>query len=257
MKIKLSLLTATKNNEDIIEKTLKSVKGLVNEIVIIDNGSKDNTLKIAKKYQAKIIYYKGKNLGRQYKKGLNYVKTNWVLILDSDESLSKNLLKEIKTLIKERKLSRFDGYIIPFQNHFLGRKINYGGENYKMLRLFKKNKIMITDEATHQKYILKSKKIGYLKNKIIHYSYRSIIGVFKKFTYYAVEEAKKKYKNNETVSFKKLVLYPLHMFYARFIKDKGYKDGLFRIPLDLAFFYMEFLTYLILLILIIKNKIYE
>ncbi|GAB4219287.1 MAG: glycosyltransferase family 2 protein [Candidatus Microgenomates bacterium] len=257
MKIKLSLLTATKNNQDTIEKTLKSAKGLVDEIVIIDNGSKDNTLKIAEKYQAKIFYYKGKNLGRQYKKGLMYVKNDWVMILDSDECLTHSLKIEIKKLIKSKKINNFDGYIIPFQNHFLGKKIRYGGEDYKMLRLFKKNLIMITPEATHQKYILKSKKIGYLKNKINHYSYRSIFNLLKKFTYYAVEEAKKKYQKNEKSSIKKLFLYPIHMFYARFIKDKGYQDGLFRIPLDLAFAYMEFLTYLILFILTIKKKIYE
>ena len=67
--------------------------------------------------------------------------------------------------------------------------------------------------------------------------------MYKKFTAYAFWEAKDKFKSGERSSLKKLILYPVHMFWARFIKDKGYKDGYFRIPLDLGFAYMEFLTY--------------
>ena len=248
MKNNLSLLTATYNSQKTVEKTFESVTGLVKEIIVVDNNSTDETVKIAKKYKAKIIMYKGKNLGRQYQKGLKNVRTKWVLILDSDEYLSDHLYKELKTLFLNKKnLEKYDGYFIPFQNHFLGRPINFGGENYKMLRLFKKNKVIITSEKTHQKYLLKSKKVGYLKGKIIHHSYQSLCQTYKKFTYYAIEEAKKKLKKNEKITLKKLFLYAPHMFYARFIKDRGYKDGLFRIPLDLGFAYMEFLTYFILL----------
>ena len=122
-----------------------------------------------------------------------------------------------------------------------------------MLRLFKKNKVIITPEKTHQKYLLKSKKVGYLKGKIIHHSYQSLCQTYKKFTYYAIEEAKKKLKKNEKITLKKLFLYAPNMFYARFIKDRGYKDGLFLIPLDLGFAYMEFLTYWGFLMLKIKR----
>ena len=255
MKKILSLLTATYNNEKTIEKNLKSVSDLVDEIVVVDNGSTDETIKIAKKYQAKIISYEGKNLGLQYQKGLNNVKTKWVLILDSDEYLSYELFNEIRELFfnKIRELKKYDGFFIPFKNYFMGKPVSFGGENYKMIRLFKKNKVIITSEKTHQKYILKSKKTGSLKGKIIHHSYRSLWQTYKKFTYYALEEAKQKFKKNETITLKKLFLYAPHMFYARFIKDKGYKDGLFRIPLDLGFAYMEFLTYWGLLILRLKN----
>ena len=71
--------------------------------------------------------------------------------------------------------------------------------------------------------------------------------MFNKFTDYAKRDVQTKINNREKSSLKKIILYPLHMFWARFFKDKGYKDGLFRIPLDLGFAYMEFLTYFLLL----------
>ena len=65
-----------------------------------------------------------------------------------------------------------------------------------------------------------------------------------KFTRYALNDAKQKSIKGEKTSLKKIIMYPMHMFWSRFIEDKGYKDGLFRIPLDLGFAYMEFVTYL-------------
>ena len=98
----------------------------------------------------------------------------------------------------------------------------------------------------HYVWTVSSGRIGQLKNKINHYSYRNLINIYKKFTNYAIQEARLKKKAGEKTSLKKIFLYPLHMFWARFIKDKGYKDGLFRIPLDFGFAYMEFLTYFLL-----------
>ena len=77
--------------------------------------------------------------------------------------------------------------------------------------------------------------------------------MYKKFTNYALLEATQKYLDQEESSLKKVTLYPLHMFWARFIKDKGYKDGLARITLDIGFGYMEFLTYLALFFKTINN----
>ncbi|MCX7881532.1 MAG: glycosyltransferase family 2 protein [Patescibacteria group bacterium] len=238
----LSLLMITKNAEETIEKSLKSVVSLVDEIVIVDGYSKDRTVEIAKKYGAKIYFYKGLNLGKQAKLGLTRCQGRWILVLDADECLSKGLNIEIKK-IKNLKTS-YAGFYLPFQNHFLGKKVYYGGENYQMLRLFKRKFVDIKPALVHHKFHLKKGKAGELKNKVYHYSYRSLLQVYKKFTDYAIREAKTKIKNGEESSLKKIILYPLHMFYARFIKDKGYKDGLFRIPLDLGFAYMEFVTYL-------------
>ena len=71
--------------------------------------------------------------------------------------------------------------------------------------------------------------------------------MYKKFTDYAIRNASEKLKKGEKTSIKKIFIYPVHMFWARFIKDKGYKDGFFRMPLDIGFAYMEFLTYFLLI----------
>lgn len=252
MKQILSLLMITKDAQNTIEKSLDSIKNLVDEIVIVDNYSKVSTVDIAKKYQAMAFLHKEDNLGRLRKFALEKCQGEWILVLDSDEVISAKLSAEIKLKIKSEKLRIYSGFYLPFQNHFLGKPIKYGGESYKKLVLFKKDKATIKPLVVHEKFEV-SGKTGILKNKILHYSYRSLAQTYKKFTDYAIRDAKQKYLAGERSGFKKIFLYPIHMFWARFIKDKGYKDGLFRIPLDFGFAYMEFLTYFVLAILRIKN----
>jgi glycosyltransferase involved in cell wall biosynthesis len=251
MKDKLSLVMMTKNSGALLEQSLSSVKDLVDEIIIVDDYSTDNTVKIAKKYNARIYYHHSNDLGKQRVFGAKKAKGDWLLFLDADEIVSEKLKKEIK---KDIKMTKINGFYIPYQNHFLFRPINYGGENYQMIRLVRKNKLLLKPALVHEEILVKDKKVGYLKNKIYHYSYRSLIQMFKKFTDYAWREAKQKFHNSEKLTLKKLTLYPLHMFYARFIEDKGYKDGIRRIPLDLGFAYMELMTYFFLLILKIRQK---
>lgn len=246
----------TKNNEDIVGNSLDSVKEIVDEIIIIDDYSSDKTRKIAKNFRAKIYLRHLDSLSQQKKWGIKKAKNKWVLLLDSDEVLSVKLKNEIKKIFEKKKIN-FSAFFIPYQNHFLGKPVTHGGENYQMIRLFKKKDAFIKNLLLHEKVEIKKGKLGRLVNRINHYSYRSLWQMFKKFTWYGVLEAKQKYQNNEKSSLKKIFLYPVHMFYARFIEDKGYKDGFWRIPLDLGFAYMEFMTYFLLAIMGKINKVYK
>lgn len=249
MRLPLSVLMITKNAQETIEESLRSVYDWVDEIVVIDDYSTDNTknqiLNIQNQndnVKFKIFINKENNLGRQRAFGLTKCSNGWVLVLDSDEIVTKELQKEIVKLLNTQIVEE-NGFYIPVQTHYLGRQLRYGGENYKKMVLFKKGEVIINPLRVGEKFELISGKAGQLKNKIFHYSYRSLRQIYRKFTGYAIGEAKDRVEKGEKTSIKKIFLYPPHMFWARFIKDKGYKDGLFRIPLDLGFAYMEFLTY--------------
>ena len=253
----ISLLIITRNCDDVLEDTLKSVNDVVDEIIVIDYYSRDNTVEIATRYGAHIFPHHEFDLGLQRAYALSKATSDWILTLDSDERLSKGLQEEIKDVVRHGDKD-IQGYYLPYCNHFLGKPIRHGGENYQMLRLFRRSHASIDSALVHERYAVSGSRTAHLKHCIEHYSYRSIAQVFIKFTGYATREAFQKIEINEKLSFAKLFLYGPHMFYARFIKDKGYKDGLFRIPLDLAFAYMEGLTYWLVLLLrtgIIRSKI--
>lgn len=227
-----------------LAQCLRSVKNIASEVVVVDSHSSDRTVEICKAYKARVFQLDAE-FGKKRRFGLKKINNRWTLMLDSDEIVSLRLAQEIGSLLK-RKKQYCAAYEIPYQNHFLGRKINYGGENYQMLRLFKTKSVSVKGSLLHERLELIRGRKGHLKGKIYHYSYRSIRQIYAKFTDYARIEARLKYTIGEKSSWKKTVLYPLHMLWARFIKDKGYRDGLSRISLDLGFAYMEWLTYLIL-----------
>jgi len=237
-------LIITKNSVETLEKCLISLKDLVSEILIVDSDSTDGTLSILKKYDTKVFQFSTDDLGKKRAFGLKKMQSDWVLMLDADEIISLALKLEIKELMKKKRL--MDGYLISYQNHFLKRKIYYGGEKYEMLRLFRKDKALIKSALVHEKVKLKTKRLGKLRGKIYHYSYRNFRQIYSKFTDYAKREVQKKIDKGEKSSLRKIFLYPLHMFWARFIENKGYKDGLWRAPLDIGFAYMEWMTYLLL-----------
>ena len=92
---KLSLLMITKNSGELLEKSLRSVQGLVDEMIIIDSNSSDRTVEIGKKFKAKIFQYNTVDLGKKRAYGLRKVSNDWVLVLDADEMISKKLKNEI------------------------------------------------------------------------------------------------------------------------------------------------------------------
>ena len=245
MSTKLSVLMITKNAIETLEKSLASIKKIADEIIIVDSKSTDRTVEIAKNYLAKVYVKEFVDIGKQRMFGLSKATGKWILILDCDEIVSEKLMKEIRSRIGNKQI-KINGYYIPYQNFFLNKPLQFGGENYKMLRLFRRIKLSIEPSLVHNRINVKDKKIGYLKGKIFHHSYRSFSQMFSKFTNYGIRMAKEKYLLGEKSSFKKIFFYPIHMFWARFIKDRGYEDGFFRIPLDLGFAYMEFVTYLTL-----------
>ena len=241
MNHRLSVIMVTLNADELLQGFLTSVSSIADEIVVVDAGSTDRTLQILKEFKVRLYKVKQNHLGRNKAKALALATGDLVLSLDSDEIASALLVRTIEQ-IKRRK-SIADGYIIPFRNHFLGKRLKYGGENYSMLRLGKRKMLRIKEVSVHESLEVISTSIARLKSPILHYSYRSLGQMFGKFTNYALNEAQQKFKNGERSSLKKIFLYPIHMFWARFIKDRGYKDGSLRIPLDLGFAYMEFLTY--------------
>lgn len=243
----ISVLIITKNPDIVFVKCLNACKKIANEIVIIDDFSDSKIIQLLKKYDVRLFYNHEKNLGKQREFGLKKCSGPWILSIDSDEVMSDELINEIKNEFKNKDLNS-DGYVIPFKNHLFGRILSYGGEDYRMMRLFRKSKGKIESLLLHEYFEIMSKNVKSLKNCIHHYSYRSLPQMYKKFTNYAIRDYEMKRAKGERSSLKKIFMYPAHMFYARFIKDKGYKDGLFRIPLDMGFAYMEFLTYLLLAI---------
>lgn len=166
----LSVVVLTKNEEDRIKACLESVKW-ADEIIIIDNGSTDSTLQIAKKYTNNILAFDQEDFAELRNKAMEGAKGDWVLYVDSDERVLAPLKEEIKRLIESQE---FVSYAISRKNIIFGKQVSYGP--YKkdwVIRLFKKDSFEGWFGKVHESVNFKG-KLGYTENSLLHLTHRDI-----------------------------------------------------------------------------------
>lgn len=237
----ISVVMITRNAEDVLPAALESVRDIASEILISDEGSDDGTRKIAEAFGATVIVDPDQNLGRRKQSMVLKAKGPWVLLLDSDERLSEELkLEIIRTVEKERGRKV---YRAPYRNYAFGKRLKERGEQYSRIILFRKGTVRISEDPVHEHPVTEA-DVGDLTAHVDHYSYRSVGEVFSSFADYAGKMAECKHKLGERSTVRKIVLYPLHMFWARFIQDGGYRDGWRGLFLAAAFAWMELQLYI-------------
>ncbi len=209
----------TYNEEKSIERTLKSVS-FCDEIVVVDSGSKDKTLEIARHYTDKVYTQEWLGYGKQKNFAIDKLSTDWVLSLDADEVVSNALRDEI---INELKKPRFDAYALNFQLVFMGKPLKFGGTypDYHV-RLFRKGHYWFREDDVHEGIKTKAFK---LKNIVYHYSYDDLEDYFEKFNRYTTLAAKSRLKQGKKASkFYPFLRFGLELL-KRFILKGAFLDG--------------------------------
>jgi len=236
VKTPLSVIIITKNEEKNLEKCLLSLRDLPSEIILVDSGSTDKTLEIAKKWQVKIFHKKFSGFGFQKNFALSKASYDWVLSVDADERMSKSLYLEIKKALN----ASFDGFYIPCLSNFLGKWIRHAGwyPQYK-LRLFKKSKMKFEEKLVHEEVKPKG-RIGYLKNPILHYSYPTLKEYLRKLEIYTALEAHPSLNPLNFWTVFNLFLKPVYRFSEMYIFNSGFLDGWRGFLLSILSSYYEF-----------------
>jgi glycosyltransferase involved in cell wall biosynthesis len=219
----LSLIITTKNEEHDLPKCLESVKGLADEIILVDDNSTDQTLQIAKNYNAKIFSRTFDNYSNQKNYALGLAQNEWILHLDPDETLTLELKDEIKEIVSAKD-QPYNGFYIGYINYFLGKKMNYGGlGTEKHLRLFKKENVAFGLQLVHEGIKVQG-QTAVLKNKIVHNSYPNMEEYLEKLNRYTTLAACQMHAQGKKFSFFKLLVFPFQ-FHKRYTFRLGFLDG--------------------------------
>lgn len=222
--MKLSVAMITLNEERILEKTLKSLKDIADEIVIVDSGSTDKTKEIALKYGAKFFQEEWKGYGLQRNSSIDKCTNEWILNIDADEEISEELSRKIKE-IKESETDK-EVFEINFSSVCFGKKLKHGGwSNQYHIRLFKKDVGRFNTNEVHEEF-LTEKKVYRLKEEIYHHSYISLEEYFTKFNRYTTEGAKEYYQRGKKASNFQIIFNPIFKFIRMYIIRLGFLDGI-------------------------------
>lgn len=222
--MKLSAAIMTFNEERNLERTLKALADICDEIVIVDSGSTDKTKEIAEKYEARFIYQPWLGYGKQRNAAIDNCSGKWILAVDADEELSPELKQKITEIIngnEDKKVYEINRLSVCF-----GKKIKHGGWGTSYaVRLFLKTAGRFNDNTVHESFVTQE-EIFKIKENIYHHSYLTLEDYFSKFNRYTTEGALEYYKKGKKASIGQVVFNPMYKFIRMYIIRLGFLDGI-------------------------------
>lgn len=240
---KISAVISAFNEEKNIERCLQSLS-FADEIVVIDNSSSDRTSEIAKKYTKKVFIQKNDPNLIDLQKNFGFEKASyeWILSIDADEEVSKELAGEIRATIKNK--NEVAGYWIPRKNIIFGKFIKHTGwYPDPQLRLFRKGKGKFVKTHVHEPIKLDGESV-YLSEHLIHHHYETISEFMgKTINIYAPNEAQNYLDKGYQLSYFDALRFPLNEFISRFFARKGYLDGFHGLMLSLLMAFYHFIIF--------------
>ncbi|MFM2322683.1 MAG: glycosyl transferase [Pseudomonadota bacterium] len=220
----LSVIIIVKDAASDIQACLESVQW-VDEIIILDSGSCDNTLAICRQYTQNIFSTDWPGFGEQKNRALDKAQGKWVLSLDADEILSPGLINEIKQIIFSADGVN-DAYAIKRISFFAGKKIRYGDwSDDKVVRLFRRlTTIRFTPAVIHE-HLTGYQHLATLKQVIFHNTMKDMSQVLMKLESYSSYGAQLAYQQHKKSSLFKAIVHGVWCFMRGYLLRLGFLDG--------------------------------
>jgi (heptosyl)LPS beta-1,4-glucosyltransferase len=232
MKQTLSVVVSAYNEERALGRCLSSVSQLADEIIVVDNESQDNTVGIAKKFTKKIYSQKNilmLNTNKNY--GFEKATGDWILNLDADEEIPKDLAKEIQAIIQSN--PKENGFWIKRKNIIFGKWITHGlWWPDKQIRLFRRGSGKFACVHIHE-YVSVEGRVGELTQPYLHYNYETVHQYLTKIDRASTSEALSLKDMDHQLVWYDALRFPLSDFLKIYFAQGGYKDGLHGLVLAL------------------------
>ncbi|MCA9801160.1 MAG: glycosyltransferase family 2 protein [Cyanobacteria bacterium HKST-UBA02] len=224
----LSVVIVAQDEERTIGRVLEAVRELADEIVLVDSGSSDRTVEIAESFGAQCHHQEWLGYAAQKNFALGLARGDWLLSLDADEIVTKELVSEIRALLDSGKASECDGYKIPRVLYIGDSPVRHGGfYPDAQLRLLKKGSGSFNDRLVHEA-IKMDGPVRTLKSPMLHYAYSDVDGFARAMEKYARLSAREFARNSKFgwhCSHLNELVHPVWTFWSRYILRGGILDG--------------------------------
>ena len=227
-RIPMSVTIIAFNEENKIAKAIQSASW-ADDILVVDSGSTDRTVEIARQNGARVLQNPWKGYGQQKNFAQAHALHSWVLNIDADEWVSENLAEEIHSELRNIESSGSiptKGFQIPRKTFYLGKWIQHGGwyPNY-LSRLAHRDSAKWTEPAVHESLEIQG-NVGRLINPIMHDAFNSIGDQILTNLRFAKLGSEDLLRRGQKASLFKLVFKPIGKFFETYLLKKGFADGL-------------------------------
>lgn len=220
----LSAIVITRNEAHNLHDCLQSMQGLVDEIIVVDSQSTDNTVAIAKQNGAKVAQPADwPGFGPQKNRALDLATCDWVFSIDADERVTPELAGEIKSLLETGGADV--AYKLPRLSYYCGKFIHHAGwQPDYVLRLFKRGTARFSDDLVHER-VVTQQPVHALENHLMHYSYLNFSQVLSKVDAYSTASAKQAYARGKRTSVAGALGHGAWAFFRTYVIRRGFLDG--------------------------------
>lgn len=237
--MQISAVVLTKNEERALAHCLKMLTWC-DEVIVVDNDSTDKTVKIAKKHGAGVYRrHMDGDFAAQRNFGLARARSDWVLFVDADERVSRDLRKEILSVIGDE---QYAGFEIPRKEVWMGKTL-FRGEwgQVRLLRLGRKD-AGEWRRSVHEKWDIEG-KVGKLQNYLTHEVEIGLAGRLAKINVYSAVHAYELEMEGKTVGFWRVFVMPAAKFGVNYVVKRGYQDGARGFILSVVMSFHSFLAW--------------
>lgn len=222
--IKISALLITYNEVNHINEVIANID-FADEIIVVDSNSTDGTLEVLTKLDhVKVITRTFENFADQRNFAISKAIGDWILFIDADERVTKPLKSEILNVVNST--TDISGFKLKRQYFFNKKPLNYSGfQTDSTYRLFKNGKVKYDEhKIVHEKPIIDGKS-GFLRNKMLHYSFTSNANFKTKMEHYGRLKALELFKKGKKAKAFHFIIKPAYKFLYNYIIRFGFLDG--------------------------------
>ncbi|WP_312627961.1 glycosyltransferase family 2 protein [Scandinavium sp.] len=224
MSVRLSVVMIAKNAADLLPECLASVQW-ADEIVLLDSGSDDSTVELAKNLGAKVHVntdWQGYGIQRQRAQAL--ATGDYVLMIDTDERVTPELEQALRQALSAPEPGAV--YSIARRNYFLGRFMRHSGwYPDRVLRLYEREKWQYNDNQVHESLECRGAKVVELKGDLKHLTCRDFADFQRKQLAYATAWAQERHQKGKTTSLAGIFSHTVGAFVKTLILRAGFLDG--------------------------------
>jgi glycosyltransferase involved in cell wall biosynthesis len=239
-RLPISVFIIAVNEADRIPLTIDSVRDWVDEVIVIDSGSRDDTVVVAESRGARVVFNEWKGYGPQKVFGETLCRNEWLLNLDADEEITPELASEIRDLFAgDPACSAYRLHILPL--HGFSDKGHKWTATQKPVRLYRKSQGGFKDSTVHDSVVVRSGATGSLKGMVNHRSFRSLAHHVDKVNSYSSAQAKDLHRRGRNPSRIELIVVPVFAFLKQYLLRREFVNSIDGVIISYMYAFQRFI----------------
>jgi glycosyltransferase involved in cell wall biosynthesis len=240
-KLPISVFIIAKNEADRIPRAINAVKEWVDEVIVVDSGSTDDTVLVAEQLGAKVSFREWIGYGPQKVFAESLCRNDWLLNLDADEEVSAGLAEEIRRALGTG-TSSHSAFRLPILPLYPFQKTGHRWTAFhKPVRLYERNSAGFKDHPVHDSVIVRCGSIGTFREPVLHRSFRSLSHHIEKVNSYSSAQSEDLFKSGRVPSGLMILVTPVAAFFKQLLLRREFVNGVDGIIVSYMYAFQRFI----------------